>query len=515
VAARVHSWLVRWRFLLLALFIAHVVAAHFFVIGFATWDGLGHRVPPVAELVQHGSYGLDKYFNWALVNFRPFIELTNAPFLWLFGLTGLFFAFAFTLFPFCVASIFLFARELTGQRRAAFYAAIAYTLLPIVNAQLEGGYIDWAVPGLIAFFLYALLGLRADAPRVATYGKVALGTFLFSMSRQQAPYLAVFFAAVVGALAFLPAPRLRPKVLGLGTLAFAVGLALPVGLQVANYLRYGSPIFPYQFNMLGLKIGEGASIQMQPTLFGLDEYSVRGLLKASLGAWLIPSRWPSCFYDARVLGAGLFFILAALTLPLSIPRANRETRVLLLACVAVSLGARDFWCPRFAYTLLLAIVVLCGLALASLVDRPGRGVGYVALLTLVALHALRPEWDVMRIKTGDFYVRMNVAGSPYYLKDGVDVFLYPDLNAQFVIAEAPGNGFALPLYGRRLTNTVLGSVHKEDIGEHCEGLHAWDGRYPKILVIDDENLTKGCERTCGAFEEGRCIAWQLGPTAPP
>jgi hypothetical protein len=115
----------------------------------------------------------------------------------------------------------------------------------------------------------------------------------------------------------------------------------------------------------------------------------------------------------------------------------------------------------------------------------------------------------MRIEDGDFYTRMNISGSRWYLQRGIDVLLYPDMNAKFVIAQAPGNNFILPLFGRRLTNTVLGSVRRENVGPHCEGLHAWDAQAPKILVIDDENLTKDCTRTCGSFEQGRCIAWEL------
>src|SRR3954452_22840135 len=115
---QVHAWLLRRRFYVFALLVAHFIAAHFFVLGLVTWDGFGHRIPPVVELVQHGGLGREKYLDWALVGFRPFVELTNAPFLWLFGMEGLFFAFALTLFPFCVFGVYLFTREVTTDRRA-------------------------------------------------------------------------------------------------------------------------------------------------------------------------------------------------------------------------------------------------------------------------------------------------------------------------------------------------------------------------------------------------------------
>ena len=54
-----------------------------------------------------------------------------------------------------------------------------------------------------------------------------------------------------------------------------------------------------------------------------------------------------------------------------------------------------------------------------------------------------------------------------------------------------------------------GTVRKEDVGPHCEGLHAWDAQQPKVLIIDYEDLTKDCARPCVSFEQGRCIAWEL------
>jgi hypothetical protein len=514
---RVHAWLLRWRFHLFALLVAHVVLVHFFVLGLVTWDGFGHRIPPVVELVKHGGLGREKYSDWALVGFRPFVELTNAPFLWLFGMEGLFFAFALTLFPFCVLAVYLFTREVTADRRAALYSAATYVLLPIVNAQLEGGYVDWAVPGLLAFFIYSLLAAGRAAPRVTTYAKIAVGAFLFTMSRQQAPYLGVFFFVVVAALVFVKrdeGSRLgfalsQPKVLAFSAVAFLIGLCPAASLQLLNFVEHGTPIYPYQFNVLGMKIGEGYSLQGQPTLFGLDEYSAAGLFKASIGAWLIPTQWPRCFFDGRYFGGGLFFITALLSLPFSVPAMNRSVRVLLVSFIVASFGGTDYWCPRFAYTLLLALSLCNGIAVASLLERPSRTPVYVAFLSVFALHALRPEWDIFRIKAGDDYPRMNVSGSKWFMVGTWNVMLYPDMGASFVIAEAPGNSFILPLYGRRLTNSVLGSVPKGQIGKDCASLHSWDGTAPKVFVVDDENLTKDCARTCVAEQSGHCLAYSL------
>jgi len=513
-ALSVHDWLFRWRFALFGIAVVHFILAHYFVLGMISWDGFGHRVPPVVELVKHGALGLEKYANWALVGFRPFVELTNAPFLKVFGLDGLYFGFALTLFPFCTAAIYLFTREATRDRNAALYAATTYVLLPMVNSQLFSGYVDWAIPGLLSFFLYAVLALGREAHTWRTHARIALGTFLFTMARQQAPYLSVFFFAIVAYLIFGERKGIRISlqrrgVLALAAVSFLVGLAPATIAQTLNYLRHGTPIYPYQFNMLGLKVGEGMDFRSLCALAGLREYSAAGFFEASVAAWLVPANWPCCFFDSRHFGGGLFFITALLTLPLALKKANRETRVLLAAFVFASIGGKDFWLPRYAYTILLSICVCNGLAMSALLER-NKQIPFYAMTAVMALHALRPEWDVFRIHAGEGYPRMNASNSSLYMKGGLDVPLYPDLGAQLVIAYAPGNNFILPLYGRKLTNSVITSVPKAEIGPRCEGLRAYTERGPNILVVDDEDLTKDCARTCVA-SAGRCLAYRLEP----
>jgi hypothetical protein len=172
---------------------------------------------------------------------------------------------------------------------------------------------------------------------------------------------------------------------------------------------------------------------------------------------------------------------------------------------------KDFWSPRFAYTLLLAVCICNGLLLATLLARARWHRLYLALVVVFALHSFRPEWELFRIGRGDFYTRMNVTESPWFVAGSNDVFLYPDMNAKFVIAFAPANGFVLPLFGRRLTNEVLGSVAREAIGKSCEGLRAYDRVGVDVLVVDDEDLTKACARECAISGGGRCLAWRLTP----
>src|SRR5689334_19671728 len=78
---RFTDFLHRRRRLLFALWLGHAFLIHFFVLGLVSWDGLCYRLPPVIELVQHGSIGTEKYNEWAFAGYVPFVELVHLPFL--------------------------------------------------------------------------------------------------------------------------------------------------------------------------------------------------------------------------------------------------------------------------------------------------------------------------------------------------------------------------------------------------------------------------------------------------
>lgn len=518
---RLHELLVRHRWKVLFALLVHFVLVHYFVIGFVTWDGFGHRVPPVVELVQHGSLGLDKYDNWALLGFRPFVELVNLPFLAAFGLDGLYFAFALAL-PLCALAVYGFTRELTGDANAALYTAASYVLVPMVNSQIFSGYVDWSIPALLSFFLFTILRVfnGGTRSRWTSYAAIALATFLFTMSRQQAPYLSVFFFSVLVYVKLVERRGFklsitRSEILLRAVAAFVVGLSPAVAFQVLSYLRHGTPIYPYQFSMLGVTIGQGADFKALCYFAGLTDYTPRGFFRAFVAAWLIPATWPFCFFDSRNMGGGLFFLFALCTLPFSLRRANTATRVVLASFVLTSLGGRDFWLPRYAYTLVLAVSLCSGLAISAFVERR-RTAAYVVAMGVLFLHVLRPEWDVFRIGRGDAYPRMNASASKHFVRGSFDIDVYPDLNDRLVVAHHVGNGFALPLYGRKLTNSVHGSVLKDRIGARCEGLRTFEPNRPEILYVDDGDVTKDCARQCVAqAPTGRCLVYKLEADAAP
>src|SRR3990172_7907366 len=114
--------LLRGRIPLLILFCAFLIAAHFLFIGFTSWDGLSYRVPPIVELLQHGSLGAWKFDYPPAQYFSPFLELVHLPFLKLFGLPGLYFSFALVLLPLSAVAVYVFVQEFSGDQRLANYS---------------------------------------------------------------------------------------------------------------------------------------------------------------------------------------------------------------------------------------------------------------------------------------------------------------------------------------------------------------------------------------------------------
>src|SRR5262249_39796408 len=153
----------------------------------------------------------------------------------------------------------------------------------------------------------------------------------------------------------------RRATLALAACALGVGMAPAVAIQISNYVRFGSPIHPYQFEMVGLKLGGGMPMRRLFEIGGLSEYSLGGFLKAPKAAYFLPARWPFCFFDGRNFGDSIFVITAILGLPLTLPRMSRLVRALLVAFLLLSLAAKDFWQPRYAYGIITGICICNGL----------------------------------------------------------------------------------------------------------------------------------------------------------
>jgi 4-amino-4-deoxy-L-arabinose transferase-like glycosyltransferase len=522
--------ILRYRAQLLVFICGSLIAVHYLFLGFNSWDGLSYRIPPVVELVQHGDFGGWKFDYAPAQYFYPFFELVHVPFLIAVGLPGLYFSFSLILLPASVISVYLFVRELTGNERWGVYGALAFLAIPFVNTQPFSGYIDFAVIGALALLSYALLrAYRAKQLTKRTAALLAAAGLVFSMSRQQAPYLAALLAGALALWYLLPwnesnrAKRRRwdRRLAGVSLvlLVLFIGLLPALGLQYNRYREFGSPIYPYRFEAFGFTTPVGLSLEDTARFAGLAAPDWRGLLAGFRNGWLLSQDWPLNFYDGRDMGVGLLLWIVLFTFPFLDELMRRDTLFMLLVFVAIAFAVQDFWLPRWSMTLILALVLLVGGALAWFAANGPRPIAVILTLAVV-LHLGRPLYDAYSmIEKERWYIRANLSNSPLFINSEVApgvVQLYPDLDADLQIARPVPNGFVLPLYGRQLSNEIVGIVTPDQVDETCviQGAST-DPSDRQALIVDQSGAlaqqAHGCSWVCEVGEYGVCLAGRLAP----
>ncbi len=512
---RVTEILWKYRCALLALWLVHAFVIHYWLLGFPSWDGFGHRGGPLVELFQHGDMNKWKSNEWSLRGYTPFIELAHLPFLAVFGMRGFIIGFPLVVFPLCVAAVYLLVRELSGgDERAGFFGCLAYAAIPMINQQPFTNYVDFAVAGLLAFWLYAMVCLRRDERLARKLGRLAIATLLFSLGRSQALYMMIIMVPLImyGAFGEREGWRIRlrdMKLVALATGVLALASIPTIALQIYKYLEYGSPIAPMQFKFLGLKIGTGVPLETYFRYAGLGGTDLASVARGAFDGWVYRLSWPMpMFYSSTYFAAGFLFVLALVLLPFYLRRASRVERWILGAGLVVSLLAKDIAVPRTSYTTIIALAIVLGRSIPMLAEWKRWSSWLV--VAIVALHLLRPELDIVQAVQGRIITpRMNIASSRHYIKSPWNVRLYADRGYRFVIIGQPQNGFVLPLYGKRLRNEVLTTVSVYTVGPRCVGLRYWTFLDPNVLFIDDFDVTKECRRTCVLSGSGQCGAWKI------
>ena len=503
---RFADWLDRNKLWLFAAWLIHAYIIHYQFIGFMSWDGFGYRTTPVIELMTTGSINADKFADWPMLGHTPFIELLHIPFLKMFGMRGLLMGFPLVAFPLCTYAVFLLMRELTGSKRGGTLGAFAYVAIPMVNQQPFTGYVDFAVAGMLAFWLYAMARLSSEERPLRRWGRLAAATFLLTMARSQGPYIMVVLAPIL--FIAMRTPRgLAFRTAG----ALMLGASPAIGLQIYKLVVYGSPIWPMQFQFLGITFGKGVPMSEYFQYAGIGGTDIGSLAKAAFEGWIWHADWPiGAFFASRYMAAGLLGILALVLLPVFLRNATRLEKFMLLGGALVSLLSRDFAVPRWSYTTTIGLVIVVGRSLLVLCESKKRKVWFWIAFSVVAVHLLRPELDILQIRAGNISSRMNVTQSTMFIQTdyGDELHLYP--NRHFEIEVIEGTMFSLQFYGQTMTNRVLGTIPGSDVGERCQGLRPLLTAHPKALFVDDRHFSAKCERYCVVPISGwYCALWQI------
>lgn len=516
---RFADWLGRYRGWLLAAWIVHAVVLHALLLGMPSWDGFAYRLPPIVELVQHGGLGLDKYWVFPFQGFIPFAELTQAPLLAVLGLPALLLTGPLIVFPLCVLAIYKLGTKLTASTQGGTFAALAYVAIPLVNDQPFSGYIDYIVSAAVAYFVFALLELDGAARPWRAAVRIVIAVAIVSLTKPTGLYVCAMLSGLVLVGRFVARDQGRLRIVGKRTLgialaAIAIGALPALTIQVIKLVHYGGPLYPYQFNVLGLKLGPGLPAKEMFAQSGLADETWREFGANFVAGWVWPRGAPSAFYDSRSLGGGWVLVVALAVLPVFLRSATRFEKWLGVSCVIVSVLARDFWYPRWSYTLIVALCMVIGRALPELARADRHRWRFWLAVGGLLLHLARPEYELWLVRQpGLGGPRLDVLGSPWFQGGAAALAPMPDLHARFVILEYTRDGFLVPLYGQRLTNEVVATIPRAHVGPRCEGLRQHVARDPQLRFIDDLDTTRGCARTCALPDKwGPCRVWQLFPS---
>jgi hypothetical protein len=513
VAPRLCELLLRYRRHLFIAWLLHAVLLHLFVLGYMTGDGLAYRLTPVIELLQHGSLGTWKYpTDWSLNGHVPTVELAQLPFLAVCGLRGLLVGFPLVVLPLCTIAVFRLVRELTGDPRAAMFAAWAYIAMPMINSQAFAGLIDFVVVGLLAEWLRTLLVIsRSSTPppqRVLAWWAVV--TALLTLARPHALYSAIALCPLI----MLFAPRGRRAATALrAAVPFIVGALPAISLQVWRFVNFGSPLAPSELRLLGVQLADGVPMRTHLLANGIAGDDAASLATGFLDGWVWKLEWPmGAFYHSQWFAAGFLTVLAIAMVPIFIRTSSRHERLLVVALILTSFAARDFALPRWSYTLAITLVVVVGRSMAAVIDVKhviARLLMWIGLAVLT-VQMLRPEFDLLQIESGHWISpRVDVAASPWFSRGPGRLAVFPDRHARIVIIEHTHGGYTAHLFGRRLTNEVVATVRASELGDRCAGLRPILEREPGALFVDDLDLTSTCARTCVLGSSPRCKLYAI------
>ena len=503
-------------FIVFLFIIIYFIASHYFFLGYTTWDGFVYRITTIVEVMKYGHLSGDKFFSSYPELLKPFFEFIHIPFLKLFGLKGLYFSFSLTIFPLSILTIYQLVKYLTDNQVWAFFSALVFVSFPFINEQPFSGYIDFAVIGAMAFFIHqSLIAIENYEFNITKNFFFIISILLFSFSRQQAPYIAILLFSMFVIINYkLKNILIRDHYWTY--LTFFAGVFPSLLVQLYNWVKFGSPIYPYQFDAFGIKSTSGYPLYLTLRGAGLQNNTLYEYIFSSIRSWILPNSYPVNFFDSRSFGAGITLYVFLFSI-LLFHKYSRQQKSLAISLLLTSIIIKDFWLPRYAYEVIIMICFQIGGALAYFFENQKK-IPYYTLLFLVLIQLFgRPIYSYLIMQQDDaWYVRTNISESPFFPERGTTrVEVFPDNDAKIILVSAV-NEFYLPLYGRNLTNDILAEGFYKLKDQTCEEINevyfSEKEKFPEqemIMIVDQKDLIASrCDLPCAWEGKYGCLAYQ-------
>jgi hypothetical protein len=363
------------------------------------------------------------------------------------------------------------ARTCALSRSASAAAGALFAVTPAVLAQSPTQYSDVMLTGLVLAALHSLLRFAATADvRRLVVACLAIGLVLGTKGTGALWAAALTVTAGLLSILLIRRGRLAPR---LGALAGSAGL-LAVTVTGGwwysrNWVVMGNPLYPFAVAGRTLFAGpfEVSEVLTVPPAGAGDAWPV-----ALVRSWLADAPfWNQGSYDYQQRLGGLGPLWLYLGLPLLLPYAlaswrRRSPALMLIAVNAAVLLLQPYrWWARF--TLPLAALGALAVAASSAWRRPAgrRAVKALALAlatcgVVLASYEVDPASRAQPLRSTEV---LQLVGSPAQERT-VGRLFFPEYrfleqipqDAVIVVdLRAPAVRFVYPLFGRRLSRTVL------------------------------------------------------------
>lgn len=332
------------------------------------WDGNAYHLSYAADLVQnHNLYDVPTSMIWIpaypkggefiqawtllLSHNDTLVDLTQLPFLVL-----------------GIVSLYAVARNVGISKRSARYVALLFSFTPSALNQLTTGYVD--VMMATTFFAGLALVLQRNYRKLDFLLIGIIFSLLISIKSSGIYMVAILLLPVLFNL--YGQHRLALKRYALPALLTASPSVFGLYWYIKNWILYGSPIYPFGFQIAGRTLFHGLNYAQWSSAVGGSMPHDKFI--RLWYTWSEHSPDPSYFlynYDSSYFGLGvIWFIVLVPAMLLSIYLAIAKRRYYLLGAMALLLGLLfvypiDF-SPRYTMFIISAGVIGLGLLFDNL-----------------------------------------------------------------------------------------------------------------------------------------------------